>query len=198
MVHPKGSWVPYKPFPSQKIWANLVGDQSLHKVMFFGSPFWAPKGPPGLPGPRCGVWAPKCVAGAPKMGLGQKYQSCVLKNHAEPTGRCPKRSHMLQVMAPNHFGVGALNFGVNPLPLGQLLGGCLVPFVGGVCCPLRQSCRRQVDSQLYQVGPISNSNPPASHDRPSCPRGMAWLGLAWLGMAWLGWAWHCLAWLGMA
>ena len=26
---------------------------SLHKVMFFGPPFWAPKGALGLPGPRC-------------------------------------------------------------------------------------------------------------------------------------------------
>ena len=42
MVHPKGSWVPHKPFPSQKILGNLVGDQSLHKVMFLGT-FLGPK-----------------------------------------------------------------------------------------------------------------------------------------------------------
>ena len=52
LVHPKGSWVPYKAFPSQKFPGNLVGDQSLHKIMFSGPPFCAQKGPPGLQGPR--------------------------------------------------------------------------------------------------------------------------------------------------
>ena len=36
--------------------------------LFFRVPFWAQKGPPGPPGPRCGVGAPKCGVMAPKMG----------------------------------------------------------------------------------------------------------------------------------
>ena len=60
-------------------------------------------GPPKGPGPSCArMWA----WGSKKWGRGQKYQSCVLKNHAESIGRCPKQSDMLQVMAPNHFGGG--------------------------------------------------------------------------------------------
>ena len=42
LAYPKGSQVPYKPFPSQKILGTPVGDLFLHKVMFFG-PLWASK-----------------------------------------------------------------------------------------------------------------------------------------------------------
>ena len=62
----------------------------------FRAPFFGPKRAPGPSGPQTLTW------GSKNGVRGQKYQSCVLKNHAEPTGRCPKWGHMLQVMAPNH------------------------------------------------------------------------------------------------
>ena len=34
-----------------------------------------------------------------------------MNNHAESIGQCPKRGHMLQVMAPNHVRGGAPNLG---------------------------------------------------------------------------------------
>ena len=121
LVHPKGSWVPYKPFPSQKILGNLVGDRSLHKVMFFGPPFLDAKTAPGLPGPRSGI-------GGYKNGVrGQKYQSWTMKNPAESTGQCPKRGHtqghMLQVMANFVLVAGGHHFfsGGGSLPLGRSL-----------------------------------------------------------------------------
>ena len=43
-------------------------------------------------GSKNGVWS-------------QKYQSCGSKKHAESTGQCFKRGHMLQVMAKNVLGV---------------------------------------------------------------------------------------------
>ena len=64
MVHPKGSWVPYKPFPSQKLQGNLVGDQSLHKVMFFGPLFGPPKGPWAFLGQGVGSGLQKWVPGS--------------------------------------------------------------------------------------------------------------------------------------
>ena len=42
-----------------------MGDQSLHKVMFFGPPFWAQKGPRAFQALALGL-------GAPKMGSGVK------------------------------------------------------------------------------------------------------------------------------
>ena len=68
----------------------------------FGFQIW------GL-GPNFGARAwPRAqnLALGPKSGpWGRKYQSCPLKNHAESTTRYSKRSHMLQVMAENHFGL---------------------------------------------------------------------------------------------
>ena len=158
MVHPKGSWVPHKPFPLQKILGNLMGDQSLQKVMIFGPLFLGPKRAPGLPGPTSGV-------GGSKHGVrSQTYQSQGIKNHAEFTGQCPKRSHLLRVMAPtilgwesqilggNHSAPGATPLtqgqpicpwgnpsapGATPLPLGQPLCPLGNPFAPGAT-PLPQ------------------------------------------------------------
>ena len=87
-----------------------MGDHFHHKIMFFRGSFLAQKGsqpsrnPPG----------PKPEIQGSKNGLqGQKYQICVPKNHAESTSRYSKRSHMLQVMAQNHFGLGAPKVGGN-------------------------------------------------------------------------------------
>ena len=63
LVHPRGSWVPWKPFPSKKLLGNLVGDQSLHKIKFFGSLVWLKNDP----------WAfgnPDLDRGVPNMGSG--------------------------------------------------------------------------------------------------------------------------------
>ena len=63
----------------------------------FRAPILGPKGAPRPPGTQTLTW------GFKNGSQGQKYQSCRLKNQAESSGRCPKRSHMLQVMAPKHF-----------------------------------------------------------------------------------------------
>ena len=103
LVHPKGSWVPDKLFPSQKILANLAGDQSLHRAIFSG-PILGPQKAPRPLGTQTWTW------GSKNGVWGQKYQSCVLKNHAESTGRCSNQGHMLQVMTQNRFGVGGSNW----------------------------------------------------------------------------------------
>ena len=65
---PKGLLGTIETLPLAKKLGNLVGDQSLHKVMFFRPPFGAPKGAADLLGPRCGFGAPKSGVGAPKIG----------------------------------------------------------------------------------------------------------------------------------
>ena len=65
LVHPNASWVPYKPFPSQKSLGNPRRGPIPPQSYAFRVPLWGPKRAPGLPGPRCGV-------GAPKMGSGVK------------------------------------------------------------------------------------------------------------------------------
>ena len=55
----------------------------------------------------------KILAPAENIPPGRKDQSCPLKKHAECSGQHSKRSHMLQVMAENHFGLGAFKVGGN-------------------------------------------------------------------------------------
>ena len=80
----------------------------------FRAPFLGPKRAPGPSGTQTLTW------GSKNGVRGQKYQSCVSKNHAEPNGRCPKRGHMLQVKAKFVFGVGPQILD-QPLALGQPL-----------------------------------------------------------------------------
>ena len=74
------------PFPPQSyvLWADFLGPQRAPR------PSWAR------------MWG----LGSKNGFQGQAYQSCVLENHAESTGQCLKRSHMLQVMAQHNFGAG--------------------------------------------------------------------------------------------
>ena len=81
-----------------------------------------------------------------------------MKNHAEPTGRCPKRGHMLQVMAPNHFGVGSSNLGVDPFPRGD-------PFAPGAT-PLPQG-----QPLCPRGNPFAPRASPLPQGQPLCPRG---------------------------
>ena len=103
MACPKASWVTYKPFDLGKPNVLKPGTISKAKSCFLGVPLLLKtsprpsREPDSRPPARWWVWGPKC---GPR---GQKYQSCVLKNHAENTGQYSKRSHMLQVMAQNHF-----------------------------------------------------------------------------------------------
>ena len=80
-----------------------MGNHFLHKFMFSGPPFLPQKGPRPSRSPR----------GSKFEIRGRKYQICVPKNHAESTSRYSKRSHMLQVTAENHFGLGAPKVGGN-------------------------------------------------------------------------------------
>ena len=69
----------------------------------------------GIPGQNVGP-SPKC---GPR---GQKYQSCVLKSHAECSSQNSKGSHMVQVMAQNHFGALAAKTGPNVGGQGAYVG----------------------------------------------------------------------------
>ena len=71
----------------------------------FRAPFL---GPQRAPGPS---WAKMWGRGSKNGVQGQKYQSCGSKNHAESTGQCFKRGHMLQVMAKNVLGVVGQKWG---------------------------------------------------------------------------------------
>jgi len=115
LATPKGFLGTTQTIPLAKNPGKPRGGPIPPQSYVFRAPFWGPKRAPGLPGPTSGV-------GGSKNGVrGQKYQSWGIKNHAESTGQCPKRSHMLQVMAHNRFGVGAPNFWGQPLPIGQPL-----------------------------------------------------------------------------
>ena len=107
---PKASWVPYNPFPSHGSSSNPMGNHFLHKIMFSGPPFLSKKGPRpsrNPPGSKSGI------PGSKNGFRGRKYQSCVLENHAECSGRYPKRSHMLQGMAKKYLGRGGAKSGGN-------------------------------------------------------------------------------------
>ena len=106
MATPKGFLGPLQTIPLAKNPGKPHGGPIPPQSYVFRAPFLGPKRAPGLPGPTSGV-------GGSKNGVrGQKYQSCRSKNHAESTGQCIKRGHMLQVIAKNVLGV-----------VGQKLGG---------------------------------------------------------------------------
>ena len=98
MATPKGFLGPLQTIPLAKNLGKPHGGPIPPQSYVFRAPFL---GPQRAPGPS---WAKMWGRGSKNGVRGQKYQSCVLKNHAESTGRCPKQSHMVQVMAPNHFG----------------------------------------------------------------------------------------------
>ena len=118
-----------------------MGDQSLHKVMFFGSPFWPPKVPLGLPGPRCGVGAPKCGVGAPKMGSRVKnIKVAYRKTMQNPLVVAPNGAICYKLWPKTILGWGHKFWGPHPririwlycnlqhmAPFGALTGGfCMV------------------------------------------------------------------------
>ena len=115
LVHPKGSWVPWKPFPSQKILGNLAGNQSLYKVMFFGPPFLGPKRPWASQGLPLGL-------GAPKMGSGVKNikvrESKTMQN---PLVNAPNGAICCKLWPQTILGWGPQILGGQPLPIGQPL-----------------------------------------------------------------------------
>ena len=113
-----------------------MGDQSLHKVMFFGPPFWAPKGPLGL-------WAPRPGPGAPKMGSGAENikvgESNTMQN---PVVVAPNGAICCKLWPQNILGWGANFLGATssleatPLTLGQSLRPWGNPFaLGQPLCP---------------------------------------------------------------
>ena len=113
MVHPKGSWVPYKPFPSQKILGNLVGDQSLHKVMFFGPPFWAQKGPRASQALDLGLGAPKMGSGVKNIKVGDS------KTMQNPLVNAPNGAICCKLWPQTILGWGPQILGGNPFLLGN-------------------------------------------------------------------------------
>ena len=128
---PKGFLGTMQTIPLLKNPREPHGEPIPPQSYVFEAPFF---GPQRAPGPS---WAKMWGQGSKNGVRGQKYQSCVLKNHAESNGRCPKRGHMMQVMAPNRFGVGAPNFGgqphsywATPLLLGQVMKASRWPLGG--------------------------------------------------------------------
>ena len=110
-----------KHSPRKKSWETSWGTDPPTKLCFSG-PLFRPKKSPGPSRTQFWGWVLQ------EWGLSQKYQSWGMNNHAESTSQCPKRSHMLQVMAPNHFGVAAPILGgstpslwATTLPQGQPL-----------------------------------------------------------------------------
>ena len=97
---PKGFLGTIQTIPLSKNTRKPHGEPIHPQSYVFEAPFF---GPQRAPGPS---WAKMWGQGSQNGVWGQKYQSCVLKNHAEPTGRCPKRSHMLQVTAKSVLGMG--------------------------------------------------------------------------------------------
>ena len=92
MATPKGFLGPLQTIPLAKNLGKTHGGPIPPQSYVFRTPFL---GPQRAPGPS---WAKMWGQGSKNGVRGQKYQSCVLKNHAESNGRCPKRKHMLQVM----------------------------------------------------------------------------------------------------
>ena len=77
-----------------------MGGQSLHKIMFSGPPFWAPKGPRGLRGPR--PWP-----GAPKMGPGVKnIKVAGRKTMQNPLVNAPNGAICCKLWSQTMSGVG--------------------------------------------------------------------------------------------
>ena len=115
LVHPKGSRVPHKLFPSQNNVGSLVGDQSLHKVMFFG-PLFGPNKGPGPP--RAYLWG----WGAPKMGSGVKHikvrKSKTMQN---PLVNAPNGAICCKLWPQTILGWGPQILGGNPSPQGRPL-----------------------------------------------------------------------------
>ena len=81
--------------PPQTTWGTISSTKSC-----FPGPCFCPKKVPSPAGTHIQV------LGSQNGSRGRTYQSCVLKNHAECSGRYPKRSHMLQVMAENQIWSG--------------------------------------------------------------------------------------------
>ena len=114
-----------------------MGDQSLHKLMFSGPPFWAQKGPRafGAPDPDLGLQ---------KWGLGSKISKLGNQQPCRIHSQCPKRGHMLQVMAPTMSGLGP-KFGVeNWFKSGGKTGSNLRPWT-------LPNCGRGLQNQDFRI-----------------------------------------------
>ena len=81
--------------PHETPWGSI----SSTKPSFSGPHFWAKK-VPSPAGTHIQILASQ------NGSRGRKYQSCVLENHAECSGRYSKRGHMVQVRVENYFGPG--------------------------------------------------------------------------------------------
>ena len=114
---PKGLQGTIENNPLAKNPGKPHGDPIPPQNHVFRAPILNPKRGPRPSGTQTLTW------GSKNEVRGQRYKSCGLKNHAESTSQCPKRSHMLQVMAPNHVRGGAPNLGWK---IGSNLGGKLV------------------------------------------------------------------------
>ena len=101
---PKGFLGLYKSFPSQKIQGNLVGGRSLHKVMFFGPPFWAQKGPRPS---KTQIWG----CGFQKLGLGSKISKLGNEKPCRIHRSMPQTEPYVASYGPKPFWGGAPNFG---------------------------------------------------------------------------------------
>ena len=109
------------------LWGTNPSTKSCFSDLCFGR-----KRVPGPPGTQIQGWGSKNAL------WGQKCQSCGLKSHAELSGRCPKRSHMLQVMAKFVFGAGPPQIGGVPFPQGDLFASGATPSPQGQ--PLGPRC----------------------------------------------------------
>ena len=101
--------------------------------MFFWTHFWPQKRSPGQNvDPR----STNLILGSKICPQARTNKRCALKNHAEPKPRNSKRSHIVQVMAKNHFG-GYLS------KSGYVLGG-------KSCSQTRKSCFQEGNSCVQE------------------------------------------------
>ena len=104
LAFPKASWVPYNPFRSREIPYSQFSKPFLHKTMFSGTLDVLQTSPRPSREPDLGSWIRFGIPGPKNGPWGQKRKRCAPKNHAEPRLQNSKWSHMVQVMAKNHFG----------------------------------------------------------------------------------------------
>ena len=111
--HPNASQVPYNPFWSREIPYSQFSKPFPSKTMFWGTLDVSKTSPRPSREPDLGSWIRFGILGPKKCSRGQKRKRCGPKNHAEPRLQNSKWSHMVQVMAQNHFGPLALQTLVN-------------------------------------------------------------------------------------
>ena len=130
---PKGLLGTIETIPLSRNPGKPRGGPILPQSYVFRVPFWDPKRAPRPSGHQT------LTLGSKNWVRGQKYQSWGIPKHAEPTGQCPKRSHMLQVMAKCVLGAGPQNLGAHThnkfghnlqhmAPFGAMTGGFCMSF----------------------------------------------------------------------